>query len=220
MVDYYKIDTGGHNGCLACEPEIAYDKAEAWMHARHATTAYPEYCTIVYAVEPFQHPTAGRMYRYSPPLAFAPRPGRRPDPPALHPRRRLRGVAAPSRPIGPLPALRGAAVFVSIHEQRKASRRQIHQPGSNPMTRPAASNAAPIRYEVIVVDPVNFYAATPQRPVAGDVLSSHSFRHLAMSAFYAASDVPREDMVVLRRTGAARTTLAHSDDHLRRATPS
>ena len=66
MVDYYEIETFGHNWCLACEPEIADDKAEAWSYARRAVAAYPEYCTIVYAVEPVQHPTAGLLYRCTP----------------------------------------------------------------------------------------------------------------------------------------------------------
>ena len=74
MIDYYEIQTVGHDWCLACEPEIADDKPAAWSHARHAAAAYPEYCTIVYAVEPFDHPTAGVLYRFSPLWSSRPDP--------------------------------------------------------------------------------------------------------------------------------------------------
>ena len=76
------------------------------------------------------------------------------------------------------------------------------------------------RYRVLLVDPADFYAVTPRRPLSGDILSAHRCRSLAMDAFYAAGDTPRESMVVLEYAGAVRTILAHSDNHLRCVTPS
>ena len=78
MVDYYQIETVGHDWCLACEPEIADDKPSAWSHARRTVAAYPEYCTIVYAVEPCDHPTAGVLYCCTP--LWRSRPGPDDDP--------------------------------------------------------------------------------------------------------------------------------------------
>ena len=66
MIAYYSIETVGHDWCLACEPEIGDDKREAWCNARRAAASHPEYCTIVYMVEPYQHPTAGRLFRHTP----------------------------------------------------------------------------------------------------------------------------------------------------------
>ena len=87
------------------------------------------------------------------------------------------------------------------------------------MTSPTTTAEPPARYQVLAVDPVDFYALTTQRPLTGTLLSAHPGRGTAMDAFYAASDVPREDMVVLQYAGAVTTILAHSDDHLRRVTP-
>ena len=78
MFEYYDIETVAHNWCLACDPEIGDHKPEAWQHARRAAAAYPEYCTIVYGVEPVEHPTAGTLYR-STPLWYS-RPGPDDDP--------------------------------------------------------------------------------------------------------------------------------------------
>ena len=71
-------------------------------------------------------------------------------------------------------------------------------------------------YRVLAIDPADFYALTPRRPLAGELLSAHPCRCIAIEAFHAASDVPREDMVVLQYAGAVTTILAHSDERPRR----
>ena len=73
----------------------------------------------------------------------------------------------------------------------------------------------PPRYEVVAVDATVFYALETDLPLPGDVLSSHTDKDDAWTAFYATVDEPAgNDVIVLRDTIPGETILASSDEDL------
>ena len=68
------------------------------------------------------------------------------------------------------------------------------------------------RYEVVAVDATVFHALQTDLPLPGDVLSAHTDRDDAWTAFYAAIAEPFDDIIVLRDTTPAHAILASSDE--------
>ena len=76
------------------------------------------------------------------------------------------------------------------------------------------------RDDDVAVDDTAFHALQTDRPLPGDVLSAHMDTDDAWSAFYAATEEPvGDDIIVLRDTLAGETILASSDEDLHHADP-